>query len=70
MAVPDRRGKSRGRRRGADLPRPRLVAGTRANGGKGAGRKIGLGSFLEFYDRDNIEYSGRGFPGSKESVER
>lgn len=42
----------------------------RAKGrGGGKGRKIGLGSFLEFYDRDNIEYSGRGFPGSKESVE-
>lgn len=45
---------------------------TRASGGgEGSGWKENRArlSFLEFYDRDNIEYSGRGFPGSKESVE-
>lgn len=56
-------------RAGADLPTRQATVQRQDLAGKGAG-KSGLGSFLEFCDGDNIEHSGRGFPGRKERVQR
>lgn len=53
--------KSRGRRRGADLPRPRRVV-VGGPGGKGAVENRARPVLRILLDRDNIEYSGRGFP--------